>query len=52
MTVAACAGSTIADCFVVAATTVAGGAQAGDTACQVISLDSLGRKSPADGGCW
>ncbi|MGQ0833593.1 MAG: type IV pilin protein [Gammaproteobacteria bacterium] len=52
VTVAACAGLAITECFVATATAVAGGAQAGDTACQVISVDSRGRKTPAVGGCW
>lgn len=52
LTVAACAGSTIADCFVATATARADGPQAGDTACLTFTLDSRGRRTPTDGGCW
>jgi type IV pilus assembly protein PilE len=52
VTVGACAGLAIADCFIATATAVPGGTQAGDTGCQVISIDSRGRKTPATGGCW
>lgn len=52
LTVAACPGSGINDCFVATASAVAGGAQAGDTDCLTITLDSRGRRTPAIGGCW
>ena len=56
ITAAACAADTIALCYVITATPVAGGAQAGDARCATFTLDSTGAKdatgtAPA-GECW
>ena len=52
---AACAGGTIATCYVLTATPVAGGAQDGDARCTTIKLDSTGAKTAtgsANTQCW
>jgi type IV pilus assembly protein PilE len=50
MSVAACAGGTLATCYVITAT--ATGSQASDTECAIITYDSAGVKSGTTGNCW
>jgi len=50
LSVAACAGGTIATCYLVTAT--ATGGQTGDTACLTITYSSTGIKSGTTGDCW
>jgi type IV pilus assembly protein PilE len=50
MSVAACAGGTIATCYVITATGV--GSQAKDSDCTTITYDSAGTKSGATANCW
>ena len=50
MSVAACAGGTIATCYVVTAT--AAGGQADDTDCATITFSSRGVKSGTTAQCW
>ena len=50
MTVAACAGGTIASCYLVTAT--ATGGQTSDTDCLAITYDSAGTKSGTTNDCW
>jgi len=50
MSVAACAGGTIATCYVLTAT--ATGGQTSDTDCTTITYDSTGVKSGATADCW
>ncbi len=50
MSVAACAGGTIATCYVITAT--AAGSQASDTDCATITYDSTGTKSGTTAECW
>ena len=50
MTVAACAGGVIANCYLVTAT--AAGGQAKDTDCLKITYDSTGVKSGTTDKCW
>ena len=52
ITVAPCAGRTIADCYVITAQAI--GAQANDTQCANITLNSAGLKSGTTAGdaCW
>ena len=56
LSVAACAGGTIARCYLLSA--VATGAQDDDVTCTTLSLDSVGRKTARDSGgtastvCW
>lgn len=50
MSVAACAGETIAVCYVVTAT--AAGSQAADTDCATITYTSRGVKSGTTANCW
>ncbi|MCB1679557.1 MAG: type IV pilin protein [Halioglobus sp.] len=52
---AACATGTIATCYVLTATPVAGGAQDDDTRCTVFTLNSSGAKAATGSGgssCW
>jgi type IV pilus assembly protein PilE len=52
---AACAGGTIANCYMLTATPVADGAQDGDARCTTIKLDSTGAKTAtgsANTECW
>lgn len=51
--IAPCAGGTIAQCYVITATAVAGSSQADDNVglnCTVLSIDSRGQRTPV--GCW
>lgn len=48
MSVAACAGGTITNCYVITAS--AAGSQVNDTGCTSITYDSAGTKAPA--ACW
>jgi type IV pilus assembly protein PilE len=50
MTVAACAGGTIANCYLITAT--AKGGQANDSDCLTITYDSAGAKSGTTAECW
>jgi type IV pilus assembly protein PilE len=50
MSVAACAGGNIANCYVITATGV--GSQANDAACTTITYDSAGTKSGTTDDCW
>ena len=50
MSVAACAGGTIATCYVITAT--AAGSQASDTDCATITYDSTSTKSGTTAECW
>ena len=50
MSVAPCAGGSIATCYVITATAVAG--QANDTDCKVITYDHIGNKGGTTGNCW
>lgn len=50
MTVAACAGGTIATCYLITAT--AKGGQANDSDCLTITYDSAGAKSGTTAECW
>ena len=50
MSVAACAGGSIATCYVVTAT--ATGSQASDSECATITYDSAGNKSGTTADCW
>jgi len=50
MTVAACAGGTIATCYLITAT--ANGGQANDSDCLTITYDSAGAKSGTTAECW
>ena len=50
MTVAACAGGTIASCYLITAT--AAGGQASDTDCATITYDSAGTKGGTTNDCW
>jgi type IV pilus assembly protein PilE len=48
---AACAGGTIATCYVLTATPVAGGGQSDDTKCTSMTIDSRGSKGGAGAQC-
>jgi len=48
---AACAGGTIATCYVLTATPVAGGGQSDDTKCTSMTIDSRGTKGGAGTQC-
>ena len=48
LTAGACAGGTIATCYIITAT--AAGNKANDTGCTAITYDSAGEKAPA--ACW
>ena len=48
MSVAACAGGAIANCYVITAT--AAGSQVNDTGCTALTYDNAGTKGPA--ACW
>jgi len=50
MTVAACGGGAIANCYLITAT--ATGGQANDTDCVTITYDSTGAKSGTTTECW
>jgi len=50
MTVAACAGGTIATCYLITAT--ANGGQTNDSDCLTITYDSAGAKSGTTAECW
>jgi type IV pilus assembly protein PilE len=50
MSVAACGGGTIANCYVITAT--AAGRQVNDTDCLTITYDSAGTKSGTTAECW
>ncbi|TXS90147.1 type IV pilin protein [Parahaliea aestuarii] len=52
---APCTGGTIATCYIVSATPIAGGAQANDSRCGILRLDSSGRKTATgtrQQECW
>jgi type IV pilus assembly protein PilE len=50
MSVAACGGGTIANCYLITAT--ATGSQVNDTDCTTITYDSTGVRSGATANCW
>ncbi len=50
LTVAPCAGGSIAACYTLTATAQAGTSQANDAGCTTITLNSFGQKAPA--ACW
>jgi type IV pilus assembly protein PilE len=50
LSVAACGGGTIANCYVITAT--ATGSQVNDTDCTTITYDSTGVRSGATANCW
>ncbi|MCZ6798622.1 MAG: type IV pilin protein [Gammaproteobacteria bacterium] len=50
LSVAACAGGAIANCYLVTAT--ATGGQTNDTDCTIITYSSIGVKSGTTGNCW
>jgi type IV pilus assembly protein PilE len=50
LSVAACAGGAIANCYLVTAT--ATGGQLGDTDCAIITYSSIGVRSGTTGNCW
>ena len=54
LTVTACTGGALTDCFEVRATAREDGSQWGDTGCRWLSLDSRGQRSsgPKAEGCW
>jgi type IV pilus assembly protein PilE len=54
LSVVACAGSTLAQCYVARATARSASTQYKDTGCTTLTLDTRGRKgsSPAADGCW
>jgi type IV pilus assembly protein PilE len=54
LTISACDGGTLSDCFEVRATAREDGSQWGDADCRWLSLDSLGRRDsgPDSEACW
>ena len=54
MTVAACTGGALADCYLITATARSDGPQWGDTDCRSLTVDSSGRRtsSPDSSACW
>lgn len=54
LSVVACAGSTLAECYVATATANSGSTQYKDTGCTTLTLDTRGQKgsSPSADGCW
>lgn len=54
LSVAACPGTTLAQCYIATATARSGSPQYKDTGCTTLTLDSRGQKgsSPNATGCW